>query len=323
MSHDSIMSNQSIKAPIALFVYNRPAHTHQTVEALKRNDLSRESDLVIFSDAPNSAEQIEAVRKVREYIRQIDHFKSVTIIERETNFGLARSIIDGVTSLCEEHGRVIVLEDDIVTSPHFLRFMNDALDMYEHEDQVLHVSGATYPIKSMDDETFFLRVPLCWGWATWGRAWRCFRKHSDVTLRFDKKMRKDFDFDDSYHFWGQLEANANGLINTWFVYWYATLFLRKGLALFPGRSLVKNIGMDGTGVHCGVSNFYDMEPSATPIQIAHIPLSESKEAVVRHERYFRSQDSQSSPLLARIFQKARGVIEKLARVFDADGTKKK
>jgi len=153
----------TMRAPIALFVYNRPVHTRRTVEALLKNALAKESDLIIFSDAPKNPEAAEAVSNVREYIRTITGFKSMNIVERETNFGLARSIIEGVTMLCKEYGRVIVLEDDLITSPYFLQFMNDALDTYSNEDKVMHISGSTYPIGHMKDETFFLRIPLCWG----------------------------------------------------------------------------------------------------------------------------------------------------------------
>ena len=301
-------------APIALFSYNRPLHTRQTVEALKQNDLSKDSDLFIFSDAPKSETQAEAVNEVRQYIRHIDGFKSITIVERETNFGLARSIIGGVTKLCEDYGRVIVLEDDLVTSPHFLKFMNDALVMYEHEDRVMHISGATYPIEPMEDKTFFFRVPLCWGWGTWDRAWQHFQKSDDVMLKFDRKMRNEFTFNGTYDTWVQLKLNKEGIMNTWFVYWYATLFLRGGLALYSGKSLVKNIGMDGTGVHCGVTNYYDMEPAISAIQIAPILLIESREAVTRHEYYFRNLQNQSRvPLYLRVFRKVRRGFGRLVR----------
>lgn len=298
-------------APIALFVYNRPSHTRQTVEALQKNILAKDSDLFVFSDAAKTAEQTDAVQEVREYIRQIDGFKSITIVERETNFGLACSIIDGVTKLCKQYGRVIVLEDDIVTSPYFLRFMNDSLDMYENEDKVMHISGSTYPIETMDDNTFFLRVPLCWGWGTWDRSWQHFRKNNDVMSKFDQKMRLDFTFNDTYDTWVQLELNKKGIINTWFVFWYATLFLRGGLALFPGKSLVRNIGMDGTGVHSGASNYYDMELTKTAIQLEPIPIVESREAVIRHENFFRNQNQTISPLPkhVRIFYKVRRIAE--------------
>jgi hypothetical protein len=284
-------------APIALFVYNRPSHSRQTVEALQKNSLSRDSDLFVFSDAPKSTVQTEAVSEVRQYIRQIDGFKSMHIVERKKNFGLARSIIEGVTRLCEEYGRVIVMEDDLITSPHFLKFMNDALDMYEHEDRVMHISGATYPIKNVKCETFFFRVPLCWGWATWDQSWKSYKKDVGLMASFDKKMCKQFNIDNTYNYWDQLECNKNGTLNTWFVFWYATLFLRGGLACFPARSLVQNIGMDGSGVHSGPSNNYYVKLSQTPINISKaLPIEENKSIVEQHKRFFRRVHPQKSLL---------------------------
>src|SRR5690348_17752623 len=106
-------------APIALFVYNRPEHTRRTVEALRHNRLAGHSRLDVFADGPKVPGDAN-VAAVRAYIRGIDGFASVSIHEREANAGLARSIIDGVTRVCEECDRVIVLEDDMVTTPWFL-----------------------------------------------------------------------------------------------------------------------------------------------------------------------------------------------------------
>lgn len=290
------MANPELKtaAPIALFVYNRPWHTEKTVESLQKNDLAAESDLFIFSDAPKTHEVFEKVEEVREFIHNLTGFKSVTIFERKNNLGLASSIIDGVTSLCREYGRVIVLEDDLITSPFFLRFMNDALDLYADTPEVMHISGCLYPIDNMSGETFFFRVPLCWGWATWHCSWRLFRKDNDVMLRFDSKMRREFSFNSTYHYWQQLESNNKGLIDTWFVYWYASLFLNNGLALYPSRSLVLNIGFDGTGVHCGVSDNLAVALSPTPILVERMVVTETAEAVEKHIQYFLKSGAVSS-----------------------------
>ena len=147
-------------APIALFVYNRQWHTRQTVESLGRNHLARESDLYVFSDGPKDAAATDTVREVREYIRAVSGFKSMSIIERERNFGLANSIIDGVTRLCDERGRVIVLEDDLVTSRYFLQFMNVALEKYQYDERVMHVSGYMFPVENGDGlpESCFYRA---------------------------------------------------------------------------------------------------------------------------------------------------------------------
>ena len=154
-------------APVVLFVYNRPSHTRGTVEALQKNLLARESGLFVFADAPKSDEQAESVHEVRQYIRQIGGFKSVAIVEREFNLGLARSIIDGVTAIVNKYGRIIVLEDDMVTSPYFLTYMNEALEKYADDERVASSNGYVYPVDQPLPEAFFLPGADCWGWATW------------------------------------------------------------------------------------------------------------------------------------------------------------
>jgi len=182
-------------APIVLFVYNRPRHTRQTIEALRKNELAGESDLFIFSDAPKNEEMEEKVKEVREYIKNIDGFKKVTVIEREENRGLAKSIIEGVTKIVKEHGRVIVLEDDIVTSPYFLRFMNDALEFYKGQERVMHISGYVYPIETDGvDDTYFVKPASCWGWATWGRAWSSFKKDASIYLKGGLSLHPKYSF---------------------------------------------------------------------------------------------------------------------------------
>jgi len=129
-------------------------------------------------------------------------------------------------------------------------------------------------------------------------------------LKFDPEMRRDFTFDHTYHYWKQLELNQKGSINTWFIYWYAALFLKSGLALFPGKSLVRNIGMDGSGVHSGIDHDYDIEPSASVVNVFPILLAESEEAVSKHETFFR-RNMPRHPLHTRIYNKIVRVIKKL------------
>ncbi|MFM8495424.1 MAG: glycosyltransferase family 2 protein, partial [Planctomycetia bacterium] len=137
-------------APIALFTYNRLEHTAATLAALARNPLADESPLWAFSDGPRTGrtEDREKIAAVRDLLRSVRGFREVHVVERPENLGLSRSIIAGVGEMVERHGRVIVLEDDIVTSPHFLRYMNDGLDCYEHDDRVISIHGYVYPITS-------------------------------------------------------------------------------------------------------------------------------------------------------------------------------
>ena len=183
-------------APIALFVYNRPEHTRRTIEALKQNILAKESELIIFSDAPRSDVQVEKVREVRNYIRHIDGFNSIIIIERDINYGLARSIMEGVTEVVDKYGRIIVLEDDMVTSQYFLTYMNEALEKYADDERVVSIHGYVYPVKQSLPDAFFLPGADCWGWATWSRGWACF--NSDGQFLLDelkrRKLIRAFDF---------------------------------------------------------------------------------------------------------------------------------
>jgi len=245
-------------APIALFVYNRAEHTRRTVEALRNNALAAESDLFIFSDAPRSPEAQSAVREVRRYIATVDGFRAVTILERSENFGLARSVTSGVTRLIEEHGRAIVLEDDLVTSPHFLEYMNAALRRYEHDEQVMQVAGYMFPVAlTPREDALFLPFISSWGWATWGRAWRHFSRREDAFARIlgDRATLHRFDLNGRYKYSKILRAQLRNKVDSWAVFWYVTVFTRNGLVLYPSKTLVQNLGFDGSGVNCTVSKF--------------------------------------------------------------------
>lgn len=239
-------------APIALFVYNRLDHTRRTVDALRANEGARESDLFVFSDAPKNAQAAASVAQVRAFVKNIDGFKSVTVIERESNWGVDPSIIDGVTTLCERFGRVIVLEDDLVTSPWFLTFMNESLSHYRDDDRVMQVGGFMFPLDDVDEaKASFLPYATCWGWATWKRAWDQFDATAAgyASLKNDEIKRKAFDLNGAYFYFDILQNYIEGKTDAWDIRWYLSLFLKEGLALFPNKTLVRNIGFDGTGTH--------------------------------------------------------------------------
>jgi hypothetical protein len=302
------MLNRNQLSPIVLFVYNRPWHTRQTIEALQKNQLANDSEIFIYSDAPK--DDATTVQEVRNYIRTIDGFKKVTIIERATHQGLANNIIDGVTKIVNEYGRVIVLEDDLVTSPYFLRFMNDALDFYQSEEKVMHISGHTSPISTENlPETVFTRVTGCWGWATWADKWQYFERNiTKLENQFTRKMKYQFNEVTSHFYWRQIEENKSGKINTWFIFWYASVFLKGGLCLRPRDSMVQNIGFDGSGVHCGVrKNSPSKALADKPVEFFETNLQESMEFFQRKKRFYKSQ---RPPLLKRIINKLLKMVRK-------------
>lgn len=258
------LKDTCIYAPIVLFVYNRPYHTEQTLMALQQNDLASESELFIFADGPKvdaTVEQIEKIDEVRKVIQKKQWCGKVHIIESEVNKGLADSIVGGVTEIVNRYGKIIVLEDDVVVQKGFLRYMNDALNVYEDEEQVMHISAYMYPhsCKKMPT-TFFYNLPYPGGgWATWKRAWKYFENDESSLYKYfnDNDLWDEFNTAGSDYLQYQLEANIRGEIKTWFVKWHASLLIQNGLTLYPHRSLTHNIGFDSSGVHCGQTNKFN------------------------------------------------------------------
>jgi len=244
---------------------------------LLRNTLAGNSDLIVFSDAARVVAKQSAVVEVRDYLKTITGFRSVTIHHRPCNFGLAKSIIDGVTEVLKQHDRIIVLEDDMLTSPHFLSFMNEALDLFAEDDRVVSVHGYIYPIKQSLPEAFFLPGADCWGWATWRRAWALFNPNGQYLLDQLKKRKllNAFDFHGAYHYSRMLKGQIKGTNDSWAVLWYASAFLAGKLTLYPGRSLVRNIGNDNSGTHSSESKIYDSALSTTPINLSHLEVQPS------------------------------------------------
>ena len=289
-------------APIAMFVYKRPQHASRTLEALKLNDLAAESDLVIYSDGPKSDKDVSQVEAVRKLCSTIVGFKSVRVVEQERNLGLARSIISGVSDIVNTHGRSIVLEDDMVTSPHFLRYMNEALDLYENDEEVISIHGYVYPVKDTLPETFFLRGADCWGWATWKRGWVLFEPDGSKLLAKleTRQLERDFDFNASYAFTSMLRCQIAGSNDSWAVRWYASAFLLNKLTLYPGTSLVHNIGLDSSGTHSGTTTDLDVKLASEPINLLRIKISEDNHARDMFSSYFRSLRSPKSKVWAYI-----------------------
>jgi hypothetical protein len=246
-------------APIVLFVYNRPYHARRTLESLMANNFADQSTLYIYADGAKekaSKEVLEKIKKTREVIREKQWCKEVHIVEREKNLGLADSVIGGVSDIVNKYGKIIVLEDDFILSKNFLSFMNASLDRYENEERVMQISGYMFPIDfsriKMSVDAFFLPFTSSWGWATWKRSWDLFdpEMRGLEILKNNNNLREKFDLKNSYPYYRMLLNQKKGEISSWAIRFYLSVFLKKGLVLFPKKTLVLNEGFDGSGVHC-------------------------------------------------------------------------
>ena len=274
-------------APIALFTYNRPDKTQRVLESLMQNKEAKDSELFIFSDGPKNEKAFEGVKANREYLHSLKNsfnssnresaaFQSTTIIEREKNWGLANSLIAGITDIINKYGRVIVVEDDLILSPYFLKFMNDGLEKYKDEDKVSSITAFVPDVKEELPETYFLSFFHCWGWATWKRAWELLEKDPRPLLRKIKWKKNKFDVGGSFGNYGLLYLQKIGAIDSWYIRLYASFFIADKLTLFPKKSLVTNEGQDGNGTHSKTEEnspfrviYYD-----NPIEVNKIPIVE-------------------------------------------------
>ena len=297
-------------APIALFVYNRPQHTRQTVESLKQNELASQSDLFVFSDGPKSFGDRAKVDEVRKYIHRIDGFRNLNITEHPDNLGLAESVIAGVTEIVNKYGWIIVLEDDLVTSPFFLRYMNDALKLYEHEKNVISVQGYIFPVSETLPTTFFLPWTGCLGWGTWKRGWNLFEENGSKLLGELKRkgLEREFDIDGACRYLRMLKDQIAGRNSSWAIRWYASAFLSDRLNLFPSASLVHHIGSDGSGSNVGVCDKFDVSLAKDPIPVESIQMAENLEARRIVANYLRTI---KPPFVKAILNRAKKRLGKI------------
>jgi len=300
-------------APIILFVYNRLDHTTKTINALKENVLADQSDLYIYADAAKNVDSVHLVNNVRNYLPTITGFKSVTIRLRDKNLGVDENTLLGVSEIINERGKVIVLEDDLVTSKWFLKFMNDGLDYYENSEDVIAINGYTYPVKQKLKEAFFLKGADCWGWATWKRGWNILEYDSKklLTQITEKNLQTEFNFDNSYPYTEALAQQAAGNTSHWDIRWYASAFINGKLSLYPGQSLVNNIGHDASGTHCGVSTTYDVSIAQSPINVK-TEIEHDNEAYHAFVDFLKPDETihKKKGWLSRTFKKLKSSLSK-------------
>ncbi len=299
-------------APIILFTYNRPWHTEQTLLALEKNELASQSSLFVYSDGPKenaSDEDVHKVEEVRELVEKRNWCKEVTLVAREKNVGLAHNVINGITEVINEYGRVIVLEDDIITSRYFLNYMNDALEVYEHHEKVFGATGYTYPNKlNISEESFFLPVACSWSYATWKDRWNRINWNVDELLQRIEGKKDQFNFG-GYGFFEMLRNNSLKKNDSWAVRFYAWMFLEEKWFLFPRTSLVENIGFDDSGTHCTDDDYFSkVKPEDYNIAVRELPMELPEELHLYKTNFFsgdsgRANTSDKTKTMSRVIRK--------------------
>ncbi len=275
-------------APILIFVYNRPKHTAELLRSLQNNEGAENCELIFYADGPKpgaSENSINDIATVRNLIQDLDWPKSKILKFSDQNKGLAQSIITGVTETLKSYDKVIVLEDDMVLSSHFLNYMNDALEKYEDDARIISIHGYSLPIPV--HEPYFLRGADCWGWATWRRGWTLFNPDGKQLKEqiLQRNLAWEFDMDGTYPYLKMLQNQIEGINDSWAIRWHASAFLANKLTLYPGLSLVKNTGSDNSGTHKQDVKAMETSISLNRVIIRDVPVVESTSArllIVKH-----------------------------------------
>lgn len=304
--------NTTSYAPVVLFTFNRVDKVRLTVQALQANTLAPQSDLYVFSDnARHDGDRVK-VGAVREFLRTIDGFRSVTIVEREVNFGLARSIIEGASAILERHGRIIVLEDDIVTSTNFLCYMNGALDFYANTHDVFAVSGHTIALESLKSwhkDTYVALRPASWGWATWRSQWEGIDWQVSDYGEFirNRKAKQQFNLGGA-DLTRMLKHYMEGKNNSWAIRWAYAMHKAGKYAIYPRISKVSNIGFGDGATHCSGVNIYHSDLDASTLCQFNFLNDLRPEQRILDE--FRSQYTFVSKLRKKAFETLRKLAGK-------------
>lgn len=250
-------------SPIIVFGYNRPMHLKRTLTALSENVYADQSVLYIFCDGAKSnatEDDLSKIHNVREVAREKCWCKEVRIIEAPINKGLANSIIDGVTEVINQYGKAIILEDDLVTSPFFLKYMNEALEYYESRKSVFSIGANRPPVDKMEIpadypyDVFVCLRSYSTGWATWKDRWDQVDWSMDYMEHFLSQPEQVKAFNRAGEDMTKLLImQRDGEIDSWAMRFGFAHFYQHAIAILPCHSYVDNIGFDGTGIHSGTN----------------------------------------------------------------------
>lgn len=328
-------------APIIVFAYDRPDHLGQTLGTLVKNDLAKESVLYVYCDGArewggvtvNSVvlavsggnyitkrygkmycrkEEYEAytqrLAEVRKLAKSQTGFKAVHVVEREKNIGLADNIVGAVTEIVNQYERVIAFEDDIVTTRGCLTYLNDALELYKDDEQVMHISAWMYPNKGQFPTTFFYDSPYpAGGWATWKRAWDHFNPDAADHVKYWENNWKEFDIEGEDYMSRQLIGNLNGTLKTWYIKWYSSMRRMNGLCLYPGTAMSNNIGWDNSGETSMPNTRYNVAQPAEYTKVERVPIVRNKKAF-KYIRVWYSGHWYSKRYRVRLYNKIRRIF---------------
>lgn len=287
-----VQSKRSVVyAPIAIFAFNRPGHLSNLFASLVSNPEAEFSKIYLFIDGPRNSDDEKLTAETKKIGKDFSRYLNLTIFQNKKNKGLSESILGGIDKVLLNHDRIIVLEDDLELSPNFLRFINRGLDLHINDLSVASIQGFSMIDSRSSESAYFLRGADCWGWATWSNRWDSLVRDPRILLDElrSKKLTRDFDLKGAYPYTNMLERNCNRAIDSWAIRWHASMFLEGKVSLYPAKSLVRNMGRDGSGTHGGSQEEVQAELSQEPIEYNWTKPVESPRIVRKLRKKLRTR----------------------------------
>jgi glycosyltransferase involved in cell wall biosynthesis len=295
-------TNKMPTTPIVVFGYNRPEHLQKCLEAIENAYSKHNTPVYIFIDGPRGDEDYEANQEVISVADGFCDRMPIRLLISKENKGLANSIKHGIDFVLNHFESAIVVEDDIIVTENFLHFCNQGLQIFKDVTEVASIHGYCPPLKGELEGPFFLKGADCWGWATWKDRWESINWDSGELLSQIEKSgsTSEFNFDNTYDYVGLLKKQLNGTVDSWAIRWHASMFLQQRVTLYPPKSLVQNIGFDGSGTHTGVEHKYSTSLDTQFFELENLEVSESQKARELFKKFFLEKPSLQHRLLRKI-----------------------
>ncbi|PAF43786.1 hypothetical protein [Helicobacter sp. 11S03491-1] len=275
-------------APVMIMVYDRLDCLKNAIESLAKNSLARHTDVFIVSDAPYKLEHQKAIKEVRDYINTLSHtslFKSVEGIFWQSNKGSFNSGKEATDYIFSKYERLISFEDDILVSNKFLEYMNQALELYKDNQEIISITSSVHydnkkiiP-KNYPYDVFLLKMFSPWGTGMWKDRYESIDWELKGVEEFikDKKQIKAFNAI-STHMLPILKDTLENNKKHADVMICFNMFKTNRYTLYPIKPLSVNVGHDGRGEHCGVNPFWqnqELIPDFCPKLIKNILYSKT------------------------------------------------
>ncbi|NQV41136.1 MAG: hypothetical protein HQ506_02175 [Candidatus Marinimicrobia bacterium] len=242
---------------VIVIAFNRPIHTQRVIESLQKEGVK---SFTVFIDGTMDEDVQKKQAEIIQYLSTID-WADFEIVHRKVDLGLAKSIVLSVSDTLRTYDSVVVLEDDCIVRPGFVKYFETALNEYERDQSVGAICGYSYPIIQMDPDKpdYFLASRFTpWGWATWKNRWQNYTI-SLTSLRDQAKSKQIniSDFGEDLMLYLEDSTYLSHKQEIWSLNWILTLIINRQLVLYPKISLIDNIGFDGTGVHSEATKVFD------------------------------------------------------------------